>query len=113
MDDFMTAALLHVARKDPATAFDALAAALDGYQAICFEDSKDDMPIDDGTGEGTMLSSRTSTIDLSDADSDDEDSLCVVADCTYADGTRAIHLPRESVVLVRRGSKTELKKTDG
>jgi len=113
MDDFMTAALLHIAHKDPAMAFDALAATLGGYRAVCFEDTKDDMPIDDGTGDGPMLSSRTSTIDLSDADSDDEESLCVVADCAYADGTRAIHLPRESMVLIRRGSTTELSRTDG
>lgn len=107
MDDFNSTALAHAARAAPGVVFDALVTALCEYADTSFEHSGGDLPIPDAAGTGRVLSSATMTINLSE-DDDTEDTLDKVHDCTYPDGAKAIHLPRETIVLVRRGSTTTL-----
>jgi len=105
MDDFNSSALVHAARAAPGVVFDALVDALCEYADCSFEASSDDLPIPDETGRGEVLSSRTLTINLSEED-ETEETLAKVHDCTYPDGAKAIHLPRETIALVRRGGAT-------
>lgn len=107
MDDFNSSALSHAAKAAPDVVFDALVEALCEYADVSFDHTSGDLPIPDEAGTGEVLSSNTMTINLSEED-ETEDTLDKVHDCTYPDGAKAIHLPRESIALVRRGATTTL-----
>lgn len=105
--DFTFSALAAVARVAPAIAFDAIVTALCEYDDAAMEHTAGDMPIPDGNG-GQVTTTRTITLDLTDEDGDPDDSTVKIHDCTYPDGTKAIHLPYGPIVLVRRGDETVL-----
>jgi hypothetical protein len=106
MLDFLAGVLVKIARAQPDIAFDIVKETLGDYDPRGIEVTSDDMPIDDASGTDTILATHTATLDLTDDDGDPEDSVAKIAHSTYPDGAEAMHVPREDIVLVRRGGAT-------